>query len=204
MKNPTRINTHISDLFKKKFESNCLKLLIHSYDKISRGHLNEKNENDITLHFVKIMRNEPLSTFYKIDITREYYLDDEESADESARIDIRFMNWSSAEKLEFFIEAKNLSADNWKKSNGVKIICVNQISRYVRTGIDNFILAKYSKGCLLGYIVNGTVANVITKLNEQLTSSKRVAEILSKSTTGKHFYESRHASLTLSHVMLEV
>lgn len=197
-------------LFKNKFETNCFKLLNHAYYSVLDEKLSELDENDITLELVKKMRENPISSQYKIDITREYYLDDmikvDQKADESSRIDIRFMNWSSKEKIQYFMEAKNLSESDWKKSTGAKVYFSKQATRYIKTGIDSFIQGKYSNGCLLGYIVNGTTEGVVTKLNFKLSGLFRSDEQLTRDNQNELLYFSQHNTnaLRLMHVLIKL
>jgi hypothetical protein len=200
----TLLDPIIINRVRNKFEENCYKLLLDAHAKIPKGTLIEFSENNITLEIVRLMKTDPLSDFYKIDITREFYLDNTSNADESDRIDLRFMNWKYPEKFEYFMEAKNLSENDWKKKTGSKVSHQKYLNRYITTGVDNFISGKYSKGCLVGFVVNGNAVNVIAKLNTNLSHLGRATEHLAQDATNVVKYVSRHSTSLLNHIMLEL
>lgn len=167
----------------------------------------EADENAITVQLIGYMKKNPVSNDYKIDITREQYIDSEEvykgakDPDTSPRIDIRFMNWTSSEKFEYFFEAKNLYEKDFTKSgNKTPVDSKYYQKRYISTGIQNFVNGKYPHGCLVGYVLEGNPGNIADKINELLKSASRNSECLTKiSEEGKQYcFISNHQGKLLS------
>lgn len=202
-----KLSQHIIDKFKIQFEENCINLLIEGYEIAikSGSKYSELEENDITVQLVGYMKKNTKSENYKIDISREYYIDDEDSyagikkADTSPRIDIRLMNWTSSSKVEYFMEAKNLSENNWiKKANSAKVDARKLQKRYIETGMEHFITGKYLNGCLIGYVVEGIPDLIVEKINNILISKSRKKEILIQSALYKYHFISIHDSKQLN------
>ncbi|HPO61797.1 MAG TPA: hypothetical protein PK762_01800 [Candidatus Kapabacteria bacterium] len=128
-------------------------------------------ENIITRNLVKYIKNNNSNkSKYKIDIVREFPLDDyqeeEIDADETPRIDFRFSKWKSENFYEYFIEEKNLCEKDWIKENGSNVSSSKLLNRYINTGIEHFFTNYYPlDGCLCGYIMQGDLENIISKLN---------------------------------------
>jgi hypothetical protein len=184
-----QLNKNIIKIFKLQFEDNCISLLLEGYNAAcgSAKSYTEDDENEITVKLVGLMRANDKSRDYKIDIVREYYLDDDANfsgnkhPDTSPRIDIRFMNWSTEDKFEYFIEAKNLAENDWIKNTNASVNANGLRKRYVETGIHNFISGKYKNGCLIGYVLEGNPDAIVRKINDYLTKKKRPKEHLSHS-----------------------
>jgi len=181
-----KLNQAIIELFRAKFEENCIYLLIESYNSIlSAGRkLNEDNENSITAQLVGYMKKSSKRADLQIHLDRESYLDDEATfkgetdADKSPRIDIKYATWNANSEFEYYMEAKNLAENNWVKSTNVTVNAASLRKRYVETGIGNFISGRYPNGCLLGYILEGDFVNIANLINEELIVNKRTKEIL--------------------------
>lgn len=206
--------------FRAQFENNCVQLLLESHKElVSKGtSFKEADENSITVQLIGCMNKNPISSDYKIDITREQYLDSAavyaglEDPDASPRIDIRFMTWTSPEKFEYFFEAKNLYENDFTKTgNKTPTNAKSYQQRYIDTGIQNFINGKYSRGCLIGYVLEGNPEKIADKINELLKLSGRSAECLNKKSafgrirvhyesthTGKHLVELTHYFLNFT------
>lgn len=196
--------------FRAQFENNCVQLLLESHKELlSKGtSLKEADENSITVQLIGCMNKNPISSDYKIDITREQYLDSAavyvglEDPDTSPRIDIRFMTWTSPEKFEYFFEAKNLYENDFTKTgNKTPTNAKSYQQRYIDTGIQNFINGKYSRGCLVGYVLEGDSENIADKINDLLKAASRNKECLIKiSEDGKiqYCFASSHTGKNLS------
>jgi hypothetical protein len=172
-----------------QFEDNCVQLLLESHKELLKtgSNFKESDENAITVQLIGCMKKNPISADYKIDITREQYIDTDDvysgmkDPDKSPRIDIRLMNWSGSEKVEYFFESKNLYENNFtKKGNKTPVDARFYQKRYINTGIQNFIDGKYPRGCLIGYILEGNPDGVVEKINILLKTDKRNGECLSK------------------------
>ena len=170
------LNPDIINLFKLKFEENCLSLLLESFNPIqNKKEFCELTENNITARLVGLMKAKPLRFNFQISISRESYCDTDKTyigladADESVRIDIKYITWDRNIEYEYYIEAKNLSENDWiKPYNKEKVNAHKQQNRYIETGIQNFITGKYPNGSLLGYVVEGDPDNIIIKINHIL------------------------------------
>jgi hypothetical protein len=204
------LNKNIIRSFRTQFEGNCVQLLLESHKELLKNGVNfkESDENTITVQLIGYMNKNPVSADYKIDITREQYIDSSavyaglEDPNASPRIDIRFMTWTSPEKFEYFFEAKNLYESDFTKSgNKTAVNSKSYQQRYINTGIQNFINGRYPQGCLVGYVLEGNPENIADKINDLLKSASRNVECLKKiNAEGKiqFCYESTHTGKHLS------
>lgn len=141
--------------------------------------------------------------FYNQDI-----LDNKKKAKEASRIDMVFQhNWSS-KRFVFYVEAKNLVEHNYTKTGrkrAAKAITIQK--RYIETGIDHFLKGYYPKGCLLGYVLNGTINGVVKSLNSILVKAGRNSESLeySSGTIPWMVFSSSHVkqNMTLEHYLFD-
>lgn len=184
-----KLSKNIVLTVRAQFEEKCVQLLFESHkDLLKKGNdLKEESENAITVQLIGLMKNNPLSYDYKIDIVREYYLDSKSayegiaSPDQSPRIDIRLMTWTGPVQFEFFFEAKNLYENDFVKSGNISSLDSKQYQkRYIDTGIQNFIYGRYPFGSLVGYILEGDVGKIADKINDLLQSYHRTDEFLYK------------------------
>lgn len=210
-----QLSKKIIQSFKERFEENCISLLIESFQSVHNSGrvMTDYSENDITAQLVGAMKANPKRKDLQISIDRENYLDSDNtyqglvSADESARIDIKYNTWHTSEEYEYFMEAKNLAENNWTKNNQTLVDAAKLRKRYIETGIDNFITGKYSNGCLLGYVLQGSSDKIIEKINALLISAKRVSEALKSSNQyckiGYYFSDhSTQSNFRLKHFLL--
>jgi len=173
-------------------------------------------ENSITNYLAKFMRKHEYVKQYHIQIKVQIQEDnnnlpiDENDPDKQPIIDLWLANWDHIEKNDYFIEAKNLSENDWQKKSGSTVEASKQRGRYIDTGIDNFVSGRYPFGCLVGYIVQGKARNILNKLNKLLRERKRKAEILITSQFIDNFetcYISTHLignnSIHLKHFFLD-
>ncbi|MGF2410759.1 hypothetical protein [Ferruginibacter sp.] len=209
-----KLNQDIINLFKTKFEGNCIYLLLDAYTSLlNSGHkVSEESENNITAQLVGFMKKSQLRLDLQIHLERESYLDSDETfdglqdADKSPRIDIKYSVWNSNVEIEYYMEAKNLAENNWtKKSTGANVDAHKLRKRYIKTGIANFTSGRYPNGCLLGYVLEGKIPKVVELLNQLLVSDNRGREKLVNSKNNNHHYTSNHVSSAipvLKHFML--
>lgn len=213
------LNKNIVHSFRAQFENNCVQLLLESHKELlgKATSLKEADENSITVQLIGFMNINPISVDYKIDITREQYLDTAsvysglEDPDTSPRIDIRFMTWTSAEKFEFFFEAKNLYENDFtKQGNKTPTNSKYYQQRYIDTGMQTFIDGKYYQGCLVGYVLEGNPETIVDKINDLLKLAGRNAEclVMKTSVDSIHYcYESLHSGMhlpKLTHYLLNL
>lgn len=199
------LNISISSKFKDAFQEKCFSLLIAAY----KTTLTEKkiqlnwDENDISTELHEhITKNEQRI---------EWHISSNVEAHKATgnlgiqkvkgyssklpRIDFRFTTFQARNEYEYFFEAKRLKT----KDSHLK-------RRYINTGINSFISGKYSNGCLIGYVLSGSVSSNISSLNSLLLKDKRESETLEHVTHPLHnsFYESHHKNLgSLKHLLLD-
>lgn len=213
-----KLNQDIINLFKAKFEGNCIYLLLDAFTSLQNSNrkIGEQSENNITAQLVGFMKKSSLRADLQIHLERESYLDSDETydglqdADKSPRIDIKYSVWSSNVEVEYYMEAKNLAENNWTKSSTGAIVDAHKLRRrYIETGIDNFTSGRYPNGCLLGYVLEGKSHKIVELLNRILITEKRAKEILvnNKAHNVSYSYYSKHdgtSSPLLKHFMLDL
>jgi hypothetical protein len=170
-----RINPEHVKNAKAGFEYKCLFILIDACYKMKSENNYDISwkENKITRVLTQYIKASKLSTKWRMDIVREYYLDNYQDEytdpDETPRIDIRFTQWNGEALFEYFIEAKNLCENDWIKESGSKVSSSYLLKRYVSKGVLHFISGYYPPNCCLcGYIMEGNNNTIINKLNDIL------------------------------------
>lgn len=213
-----KLSQDIINLFKAKFESNCICLLLDAYTSLQNSNrkVSEESENNITAQLFGFMKKNQLRLDLQISLAREGYLDSDETydglqdADKSPRIDIKYSTWNSNIENEYYMEAKNLAEKNWtKNSTGAFVDAYKLRKRYIETGIANFTNGRYPNGCLLGYILEGKSQKIVALINKILTTENRLKEILvnDKAHYVNYSYYSKHdgtSSPLLRHFMLDL
>lgn len=213
-----KLDQDIINQFKVKFESNCICLLLEAYISLrnSTGKVSENSENNITAQLFGFMKKNKLRLDLQISLTREGYLDSDETydglqdADKSPRIDIKYSTWNSTIENEYYMEAKNLAEKNWVKGSTGALVDAHKLrKRYIETGITNFTDSRYPNGCLLGYILEGKGQKIVDLLNKILIAENRAKEILvsDKAYNVNYSYYSKHdgtSSPLLRHFMLDL
>jgi hypothetical protein len=198
------------------FEIKCLTVLVKSYEtSISeKKYSKDWEEKTFSSHLVSLMKKCELAIKYDLTVTKEEELEDYEidnglkSPKEANPIDIRFHNIWMNLRLDYNVEAKNISVSEWGKSSGSKVNASQQQTEYITKGIDRFLTGhfKYKNGCMLGYIVNGKLEDVLTKINTKIVLQKNSTEIinLNFSTLNSHkIFESIHSDKVLKHLFLD-
>lgn len=201
--------------FRQQFEQNCISLLLDGYKSLrsSGRDMTSCEENDITVQIIGFMKANPLAGDLQISISRESYLDGEATyagkakANNSPRIDIKFGRWHFREEVEYTMEAKNLVKSNWHKpGRRTPVSALHLQKRYIKTGIDHFVSDKYVNGCLIGYVLEGNIGDIVHLINGLLSTDRREKEWLMKQEDHgfEGYYLSQHdsASLALKHFFL--
>jgi len=209
-------NVNLINSVNSSFEIKCLTVLVKSYEtSISeKKYSKDWEEKTFSSHLVSLMKKCELAIKYDFTITKEEELEDYEidnglkSPKEANPIDIRFHNIWMNLRLDYNIEAKNISAYEWKKSNGSKVNASQQQTEYITKGIDRFLTGhfKNKNGCMLGYIVNGELNDVLTKINAKIVLQKNSTEIINLifPTFNNHkIFESIHSDKVLKHLFLD-
>ena len=162
-------------------EKVSIELLIESYNLIilKKEYDLDWEEEQFSAHLISQMNKQLLTKKYHLHIDIEKKLLDENNlplAENNPkylpRIDISIASWlfEENEKLKYFFEAKNLCENNWNKSYGSVVNASKYQKRYITTGIENFRIARYYNGAIIGYVLQGNIVNIISKLNARLLS----------------------------------
>jgi len=214
------LNAEIISQFQVSFETNCLSLFAEAYMYIN-GNLSitvDWEEENISANFFDYIDKSENTIGLNINISDEhrlYYQDilsGKTTAKTASRIDFRLTtNWTKVRhRFEFFIEAKNLiENDCFKKGRKSRLSAIKNHKRYISTGIDSFISNKYrQKGCLIGYVLEGTAINIVTKINSLLYLAGRSSEKLQKeiceiAVFSNYFTSVHNNELKLKHYLIE-
>jgi hypothetical protein len=189
--------------FRKGFEDNCYQLLIQAYKKVVFDKIDVSSfmENDISAILNKNIELNPKSIEWRIFSKTENYIFNDDQiiekgfADKQSRIDFVFSVYTSNNKYEYFIEAKNLK----EKSSALK-------RRYINTGINSFTTKKYKNGSLVGYLVKGDLNNTVQGINKLLKKDNRKQEYLVEKEIQEYnyYYESEHKEIgILKHLIFD-
>lgn len=151
------------------------------------------------------LRIEPESYLYQ-----EKILKGCEDPATAPRIDIKISGGWVQEDVYYGLEAKILVEMDWKKRRANYLL-----NRYINTGIGNFINGRYShemsRGCLTGYVLQGNIPEIVSKINNLLLKDGRNKEVIEKFESINDcpdYYQSRHIRTTnkkeieLHHVFL--
>jgi len=122
------------------------------------------------------------------------------------RFDIYFGNWSTPERVEYGVEAKLLVENDFMGRKSKKLI-----EEYVGDkGMNKYISGTYRKrGCMVGYVIEGNISNVVDKINNHIESVFDSSQKLLKEQiimfNHKEVYKSSHNKLgySLFHLMLD-
>lgn len=193
---------------KVDFEQKCIILLARACMTLkSKKHVDaEWGEENITANIFTYIHESQLSIDYDIFIECEHpffsqaVLDNKKRAKVSPRIDLVFQhNWKGQRK-SFYVEAKNLVEHDFiKKGNKNATKAIRIQDRYINTGINHYLESHYPKGCLIGYVLNGTIANVVVGINDRLKKKKRDDEVLNYDSGSIPWicYQSTHAAKSM-------
>ena len=137
------LNDYTISEFIKPFENICSELLILCYYSI----INEKNynlemeEEELTVELIKHIKKQPFRTKHQIIILPEprYYNNDiynhKLKPKKAAKLDMILVKWIRSWQVDYdikyCIEAKNLSENDWKKSNNKTYIIFRILSNAV-------------------------------------------------------------------------
>lgn len=198
----------------QSFELKCLRLLIQSFGSAIEENLLtlEWEEESISAHIVKHLRNfkNDFIINYEVPLVEEDVYSARKRVKNSNRIDIFFQKnqWSQKEYLEYHVEAKNISSAEWKKSTGTKVNASQQQTEYITKGIERFLTGhfKNKNGCLLGYVVNGKLDEILLKINKKIELNKSRSEIINfrnEMIDSCKVFESHHSQRNIKHIFFE-
>lgn len=121
--------------------------------------------------------------------------------------DIYFESWNSQYSIEYGVEAKVLIENNFMSRKAATLI-----REYVAdAGMGKFINGIYEqRGCMLGYIIEGKIPNIILKINARIEKVMEQSHCLISDNLLKckheEIYKSHHAGkldYDLFHLMLD-
>ena len=201
------------------FEQACLWILTEAFKRMKR-----ETRYDLTwketrfsaclVGYMRKIRHEEDYPLLRIDpesgLYREEMLKGIEDPDTAPRIDIKISGGWVLEDEYYGIEAKILVERDWKTRNASYLR-----RRYIATGIDNFVNGQYSdkmdRGCMAGYVVQGSASEIALRINNLLIRNGRNKEMMLNrhSINGcSDCYQSKHIRTTdkkeveLHHVFL--
>lgn len=193
------------------FELKCLDLLTKSYVLSITENLIFKDweEESISAHIVKHLRSikNDFIINYEVPLFDEDVVNAKKRVKNSNRIDIFFQEkkFGQLNYLEYHVEAKNISSAEWKKANGNKVNASQQQTEYITKGIERFLTGHFKdkNGCMLGYIVNGKLDDLLLKINNKIELQKSRSEIIqfkSLIINNHEIYESIHSLRNIKHL----
>ena len=214
-----KVNARYYKLASKNFEILCISLLVDAYTSAcadKRYNLDWK-ENSFTKYLVSFIHSNPITTKNKLFVKLQPEPENDnfpvegtkDDPDKQPRVDIWYGSWIKT-RNEYYIEAKNICNNDWEKSDGSKVSASKLKRRYISTGIENFITARYPKGCLVGYVINSNSIDCVNGINKLLKKDNRQNENLVKykifegfenSFNSTHFQKKE--TILLKHIFLE-
>lgn len=196
------LNTLVYENFKRAFEQNCFWLIIEAYQTSLTEKVIQLNweENDISQELYEKIDVNPKRLKWNITPFREFYLPQNTKkekgfANKLPRIDFRMSNIFGKLEYKYFCETKRLKEKDSKLKRA-----------YIDEGMDRFISEKYPMGCMLGYLLEGTIEKTVNGINSLLEKDKRNSETLSSKPNKllKTYYESNHSDIgILKHFILD-
>lgn len=200
---------------KRLFESRCVELLrwVAITLKSTKTITPDWGEENITANIYTLIHESQQAIDYDIHPECEHpffdkdILDNKKKAKAAVKIDLVFQqNWEG-KRHSFYVEAKNLIVADVKKTGRKHITKAGDVmKRYVTTGIDHYIDEYYPLGCMLGYVLYGTIAGVVDSLNDILVADGRPTEKLVNPTGSLPWlcYQSHHTNgLLINHYLFD-
>lgn len=158
-----------------------------------------RQQNDIRL------RIDPESHLYRGEILKGI-----EDPDTASRIDIKISGGWVKEDVYYGIEGKILVEKDWRTRDASFLR-----RRYIATGIDNFVTGQYSdkmdRGCMVGYVVQGSASEIASEINNLLILDRRNKEKMlnrhsingcSDCYQSKHIRTTDNKEIELRHIFL--
>jgi hypothetical protein len=188
------------------FEQACLWLLTEAFKHMKQDALYDLSWKETRFsarlvgYMQKIRKQEDLRLQIDLEsyLYRKEILEGLEDPDTAPRIDIKISGSWVYEDIYYGIEGKILIQIDWQTRREYDLR-----ARYIDTGIDNFVNGKYSpdvsRGCVVGYVVQGIAFNIRQKINDLLIHRQRNNETLENRHTINSCldcYRSEHTRIT--------
>jgi hypothetical protein len=194
-------------------EKRCLTLLCEGYNEVvSMKKISvDWEEEDISMELILCLEGNQNRKTWNISINPEHRLYSRHtvSAKKAPRIDFSFSCWMPQE-YKYFAEAKILiETDVHKTGRKSKTTAKSLLKRYIKTGIDSYLSGKYPvNGCLVGYVLQGKIENIIDCLNRYLCDFNRITDVLQKQSFElngfDNSYVSTHDNTSIKHLMFDL
>ena len=201
------INPAIANILKTRFKIRCIEMIEWACYKLKETKTINKDwgEENITANIYVLIQNNKKAVDYNIypECERPLYnhdiLNNISNAKTAPRIDLVFQHNWNYQRFSFYVEAKNLiETDVLKTGRKCKTTASYVLNRYITTGIDHFVKEYYPLGCILGYVLKGSISGIINNINTILKKNGRSGECLQcySGTEPWVKYESHHPSIT--------
>ena len=147
-----RLSNPITNSVFLNYERICLRILIGAYRVVysKKQYELDWEEDQFTEWLIVEMKRHNLTSKHRLHIYSQCLMRKDELPTNdnhpkiSPKIDIGFWNWKCTQNhTEYFLEAKNLSLDNWKKKTGAAVSAIYYLNRYIETGICNYTTGRY-------------------------------------------------------------
>jgi hypothetical protein len=171
--------------FKKKFKNDCLEGILLGYAKMrsDKQYQIDWVEDKFTVHLIAKMHETGFFVDKNIIIIPQAPLYNESVAYgdanplESPVIDFKFGRIWARNEYNYYAEAKNLSENNWCKTSGASVNAYDSRAYYISDGINRYLTGYYPEGCLIGYVVNGSVSGIVHTINRLLVHRRSIPKI---------------------------
>jgi hypothetical protein len=175
-----RIRPEVQAALVNAFVNHCVEAIQIGYDMMRSENRYDvdREEDNLTICLVETIKKTPFLGQYRISVNYQSPIYTDAMAFEGAnslrapRVDFKFSKFIGPKERDYYAEAKNLSENNWNKSDGASVKASHYRARYIDTGIENYLSGRYPEGCLLGYVVNGDVVNVVAGINNLIKTRK--------------------------------
>lgn len=200
------INSTITGKIKSLFEKRCVEMIEWACKTLKNQKTIDMDwgEENITANIFVLIHESQKSIDYDIHPECEFPFYDEDilnnkkKAKSAHRIDLVFQyNWQG-HRFSFYMEAKNLiEMDVLKTGRKRKTKASVILNRYIDTGIDHYVKKYYPFGCILGYVLIGSISGIIEGINTILEKNGRSDERLQYRSGDEPWVrcESHHSSL---------
>lgn len=152
----------------------CLDAMCRGYERMVVDAQYDVNweEDNLTVQLIEKMEQAGFLADHNIEVNPQRPIYNQEiiykgkSPKSAPVVDFKMSKWYKNKLKHYYAEAKNLSNSNWSKPDGSEVNASKYRARYIDTGIENFLSGRYPDGCLLGYVVQGEAASVISGINQ--------------------------------------
>lgn len=174
-----------ADSFPARLIPKVMDLLLESWPALAHPTLNE-HETSITRRFRKLLRQQRTARLLPFSIERELPIDDEATAEEVGRLDLRFLH-GFREEVYLSFEGKRLNVV------GTDGTVQRRTSEYISEGMMRYVSGQYATGLLeggmLAYVMDGDGQGAIDALGTLV--AKRCDELCVATATGLEASELR-------------